>query len=299
MGVNLETARYLIAVRRADVSFRRTLTLGRQWLFAKPEKVDALLGRYGFPRVSCSTGFERGWADALFRSLGAEQLDVLDASNYEGASFIHDLNRPLENGVKRRYDFVFDGGTLEHVFDIASALRTCMQLTDVGGHLCICSVANNECGHGFYQFGFELFFRLFDVPNGFRLRSLLVEEQRYTGSRWLTVRDPADLGARVVCINRVPLHIKVLARKEREDAGLNPVVIQSDYQRAWSGHDSVPTSTGYGSLHSEPFRTRLLRYLPRALRDPLQYYYRLLLVTRLHNRRFFEPVDMENPPFLP
>lgn len=299
MGVNLETARYLIAARKAGVSFDRTLTLGRQWLCAKADDVNLLLSRAGLPSMHFDRPSDAAWADAFFRALGATQLDVLDHSAYEGASVLHDLNRPLPSGELRRYDFVFDGGVIEHVFDCANAFRSCMQLAKVGGHVCTCSIANNECGHGFYQFSPELFFRLFDASNGFTLRSLLVEEQRLRGARWYAVADPAALGARVVCINGAPLHIKALARKEREDAGDAPVVLQSDYQRAWQESEASATRSTSGTLPTISLKARLIQSIPSRWVGLLKHIYRIRWVTRLRNRRFFVPIEMENPPFAP
>lgn len=297
MGVNLDTARYLIAARKAGVSFERTLTLGRQWLCAKPDAVNALLARAGFPSMRFDRPSDAAWADAFFRALGATQLDVLDHSAYEGATVLHDLNQPLPAGETRRYDVVFDGGVIEHVFDCANAFRSCMQLTKVGGHLCVCSIANNECGHGFYQFSPELFFRLFDTANGFTLRSVLVEEQRLRGTRWYAVTDPAALGARVVCINGSPLHIKALARKEQADAGRAPVVIQADYQRAWR-ESEVQVGSSAPRLHAPvSLKAKLVRSIPNGWVGPLKHAYRNFGVTRLHNRRFFAPVDLDCPPF--
>lgn len=299
MGVNLDTARYLIAARKAGVSFERTLTLGRQWLCAKPDAVNALLTRAGFSPMRFDRPSDAAWADAFFRALGATQLDVLDHSAYEGATVLHDLNQPLPAGEARRYDVVFDGGVIEHVFDCANAFRSCMQLTKVGGHLCVCSIANNECGHGFYQFSPELFFRLFDPANGFTLRSILVEEQCLWGARWYAVTDPAALGARVVCINGAPLHLKALARKEREDAGRAPVVLQADYQRAWQEADTGSAPAGSKPATSTSLRENLIRSIPAGWMGIVLHVYRTHWVTRLRNRRFFKPVELDCPPFAP
>ena len=59
-----------------------------------------------------------------------------------------------------QFDVVYDGGTLEHVFNFPVALRNAMELLRPGGRLfTIHTCANNLCGHGFYQFSRELFYR--------------------------------------------------------------------------------------------------------------------------------------------
>jgi hypothetical protein len=303
MGVNAATARYLIAARKAGVSFEQTLTLGRQWLFADRARINAWLEEAGLPVMPAPSVSEAPWADDLFRALGARELDVLDNSDYEGARLIHDLNKPLPDDAGGRYDFVFDGGVIEHVFHASVAWQTCMRLARTGGHVCSCSIANNECGHGFYQFSPELFFRLFEATNGFQLRSLLLEEQGLRGWRWYAVQDPAALQARVCCINVRPLHLKVLARKQRDDGGRFPDVQQADYQRAWQGADAGTATTGgteqVQARQRVSFKRRLASLIPASLRGHAQHVYRTYLVTRLRNRRFYTPVAPDRIPFLP
>ena len=44
-----------------------------------------------------------------------------------------------------------------------------MKMVKSGGSLFITTVANNLCGHGFYQFSPELDVRIFTAENGFEL----------------------------------------------------------------------------------------------------------------------------------
>ena len=45
----------------------------------------------------------------------------MDASAFEGANFVHDLNNPIPEELHCKYDAVVDGGTLEHVFNVPVA----------------------------------------------------------------------------------------------------------------------------------------------------------------------------------
>src|SRR5262249_48624985 len=120
----------------------------------------------------CSTPDQ--FCEALLKHIGAVTVDSLDASDFEGATIIHDLNRPLPATLHGRFDVVFDGGTLEHVFNFPVALKECMALPRVGGHFLMCSPANNQMGHGFYQFSPELFWRVFSPNNGYELKALFM-----------------------------------------------------------------------------------------------------------------------------
>ena len=110
------------------------------------------------------------YADSLFKKLGSNDLDILDYSNYENANVVQDLNKPINDKYKEKYSFVYDGGTLEHVFNFPNAIKNCMDLVKAGGYFCQATVANNLCGHGFYQFSPELYYRIFSEENGFGRR---------------------------------------------------------------------------------------------------------------------------------
>src|SRR5665213_911317 len=88
----------------------------------------------------------------FFRNLGFEQVNALDISNYEGADIIGDLNDPaLADRITDRYDLVYDSGTLEHVFDASTGLRTINRLVRPGGVVVHCAPANGFMDHGFWQ----------------------------------------------------------------------------------------------------------------------------------------------------
>jgi hypothetical protein len=75
-----------------------------------------------------------GWGEAFFRLLGAQRVDSIDASSIEGASLIHDLNTPIDDSLKERFSLIYDGGTLEHLFNLPQALRNCMEMLRLGGY---------------------------------------------------------------------------------------------------------------------------------------------------------------------
>ena len=51
-----------------------------------------------------------GYVDGVLRYLGAEQVDSIDASEYEDAAKVHDLNL-IPPELEERYSVVVDGGT--------------------------------------------------------------------------------------------------------------------------------------------------------------------------------------------
>lgn len=87
----------------------------------------------------------------LFSALGFETVDSLDFVSDENPSFVHDLNENVPDSYHGRWDVVYDGGTLEHVFDVVTALRNIHSMVKPGGLAIHESPTNNYVDHGFWQ----------------------------------------------------------------------------------------------------------------------------------------------------
>ena len=128
------------------------------------------------------------------------------------------------------------------------------------------SVANNHCGHGFYQFSPELFFRIFQPENGFETRAVILVKHPFPGSELsktqicFQVKDPAISGRRSTLVTRSPLGIMVHAVKIGSKSVFEQYPQQSDYTSTWrSGGeaDRERMRNGWGSLPK-----RIWEYFP-------------------------------------
>jgi hypothetical protein len=233
VGLNVESLRFLFAVRP---DLKRTLTIGRQQLRVSPKKLERLFHVHHLTVPELGDGF----AEPVLRAMGARTVESLDASPFEGATLIHDLNHVLGD-PPRRFTSVIDGGTLEHVFHFPNAIRTFMELVEPGGSLVVLVPANNQNGHGLYQFSPELFYRVledcFEVD-----RMLLVEYGRRP--TWYRVEDPKIAGYRVNVRTRRSTVLMLHARRTTAEAIPALAPQQSDYEAAWSGARPSPRSLG-------------------------------------------------------
>src|SRR3989442_8736117 len=225
MAVTAATAEFLAEARAEGSDFGSTLTIGRQASFVGPLRLGAILRRHGVwpageTRRTFYRRFRQGppWLiEPYLRALGATDVRALDLSPVEGADIVHDLGRPVPGELEQRFDLVLDGGSLEHVFDVRQALANYMRMVRVGGRLVIQTVANNHCGHGFYQFSPELFFRALSEVNGYRVERVHLSEEDVSFTRPLAgvsfplnvprgrrfaVADPRAAGERVLLRTR-------------------------------------------------------------------------------------------------
>lgn len=237
MGIIFSQAKMLLDARHAGMRMDHVVTIGRQCLFLHPSELREL-------RKTCPGGLKdyrwAEYADRFFREcLGVGELSALDYSPYEGADLLHDLNQPIGDELKQRFDLVVEAGSLEHIFNFPVAIGNLMNMTRVGGTISVCTVSNNLCGHGFYQFSPELIFRVFMPENGFRLGEVLAFEARYPGielapmSAAFAVTDPVSVGGRVGLMTRHPVLLLFHARKVADVPLFTRPPIQSDYAAAW------------------------------------------------------------------
>lgn len=320
MGVTAAAAEFLIEARMSGADFERTLTIGRQGLFASPHTLRAMLDRHAcWPAGQSVRDFYASFTSPLYvdpflHALGAREVTAMDAADYEGAELVHDLNHPVPADLHERYSVVFDGGSLEHVFNIPVALANCMEMVAPGGHLILYVVANNAFGHGFYQFSPELFFRALCADNGFELERMVALEHLVglskvlgcgyafqTGGGWYEVKDPRAVGERHVLISRRPVELLVCAKRTEVTTVFASYPQQSDYVALWNkASKGVGASRGLGRRALAALRQAIpahlrarlsLDLLPRAVRplDPLRYRHWARMAS-FDNRSFFTPV---------
>lgn len=249
MGIDVWNLRFLAEARRQCGSFGEMLQIGRQELhipeFAYGE-ADADLSGAGVTRTYRDIIGGDRWADqGLFPALGASHVSCLDASAYEGADFVQDLNDPIPQEWEGRFDTIFDGGSLEHIFNVPGVLANEMKLLKVGGRLLGAVPSNNWLGHGFYQFSPELPFRVFTSENGFRMVGAYLSEM--TSDRSLYhVEDLARRAGGEIGNTNTNTTLYYIAVKTAEVDPFRRWPQQGDYSRAWDDHE-VPDDSAVTS----------------------------------------------------
>jgi hypothetical protein len=292
MGLTFVDLQLLASARREGAAFRRVATLGRQSLYLHGGELRRLRAAIADEGL---VGAYR-WGDPcepiLLRLMGAEEIVSIDASGYEGATLVHDLNEPLA-GQEGRFDLVIDGGTLEHVLHFPVAVASAMRMVRVGGAVLTCSPANNLCGHGFYQFSPELLFRVFSAENGFRVSRMLLTEHAHPSvelapPRHLAlVKDPAEVGRRALITAGRPLMLRTLAVRTGPVPAGALRAQQSDYAARWRG-EAPPDERGGAARRAA---LALYRRLPATFRRRIA---ERLAGSHVRNERFFVPLRLED-----
>lgn len=162
-------------LEREDLSNKSILTLGKQdWLCKKPE------------------------------NLNLYSLDLFT----ECPEFSWDLNFIVKNIPT--FDIIFDGGTLEHVFNIPNAFKNIHLLLNKGGVFCRYGLLNLT-GHGFYDLSPELFFRWF-YDNGFHDCRCFIKSKIPFFKKW---REVKWCNKRIEFTSILPLEMWFRATKDK------------------------------------------------------------------------------------
>jgi SAM-dependent methyltransferase len=181
MGISKGNLALLCELKTAANFTGSICQLGRQTVFLSPQDWQRVAARFPIgPRPDPLNDV------TLFQTLGFSTVHSLDVSDYEGATHVHDLNRPVPDALCGRYDAVYDGGTLEHVFDLPESLRNVHRLLKPGGLAIHHAPSHNHVDHGFYMFSPTLFHDWYRA-NGYEIvRSQVIEYQRaFNAKPWL------------------------------------------------------------------------------------------------------------------
>jgi hypothetical protein len=179
----------------------------------------------------------RPHADALFTYLGASTVESLDYSPFEEATIIHDLNNPVPPELQNRFDFIYDGGTIEHVYDIKTTMENIKKMLRVGGIFAGLSVADGCLGHGFYQFSPELYRTVFSEENGYKILSYELVDITDLGARFVPLETPPKGQRQEFRLqSAVSVNNGFVIQKVR-DIDVTPEYQQSDYVANWDHYN--------------------------------------------------------------
>lgn len=245
MGISEKSFRWLLyCSKKYHINPDSIITLGRQYCYFN--KND--LNKYRY--LKQAEIFQKdGYSEKLWNFLWGEgdkclKIDALDVSSYEGANVIHDMNTPIPKDMVGAYDVVVDGGALEHIFEFPTAIENAMKLCKTEGWLVIMTIANNFCGHGFYQFSPELFWNVLP-KNGFDVLEMsYVLHHRNSKKQFVKVENNTIMGKRNCFTSSKPTELFILAKK-RTDATNIITVNQSDYLQLWKSEENQNKGGSY------------------------------------------------------
>ena len=280
--IDQNSIRFMLGCHRLGVDFDTTLTLGSQEInFSTLNIPEACRQSQTELKIPESIANVR----ELFTHLKAGKLDEMDFSAYEGANILHNLNDPIPDQLSGQYSVVFDGGTLEHIFNAAEGIRNAMKMVKEGGHLILHNPSNNWFGHGFYQFSPEFYFRALSEENGFEIRRIVIHN---TTDQWFEVKDPNEVRQRIELFGPERFMTLICARKVRQCDIFSRWPAQSDYSEMWTTDRTVSAKQHWLSDVRSKLKKLAPGWLLRFMHRHMGFLYRKYSVK---NKQNFRQVD--------
>jgi hypothetical protein len=283
MGINKNSLRFLVLAQKMGVDFSKTAMIGRQTLNMPESHFVAVMENetgLSLNREQILEAYKFRFAEKSLQLLGAKQVDSFDFSDYEQATYTHDFNLPVAKQFYEKYTLVIDGGSLEHIFNFPIAIKNCMEMVALNGHFISFTPANNYFGHGFYQFSPELYYRILNNVNGFRVKEMFYCDDKFN-QYWKSIVDPDKVKQRVTLLNHKPTMLHLLAERIAITTLFEKPPQQSDYQLAWN---TINTSR----LKSKPSIIRLIKNL---IPITARIYFNRMFFSK-PNSEFFEKINI-------
>ena len=268
MALTFHTFKFLERLKKNNLNFGETLTIGR---------LNNLLEKEDFKLLNIQID-QNIYADKLLKKhFNLWSLNALDYSSFEDADIIHDLNIPLENSNKQ-FNTIIDFGTSEHVFNVTECLKNISNLCKINGHIVHCLPANNNCGHGFWQFSPELFFNIYDNTNGFDETEIFLINL-FDKKNWYKI-NKQKIGERLELNSKEPLYLLVKTKKIGKNLYQN--INQSDYEQQWL-NDQYPIV----------FKKKRLSLLNKRIKDLFKFFLRSNIITKSFYKKL-EKIKLHN-----
>lgn len=192
MGISIIPGTFLARNARHVSECKHGLVLGRQALHLRPPGVRRLAARaneFGLNVKPQDLVQEDGFTENLLSAFGYPKMEAMDFTPSEGAEYVHDLNKPIPDDMKERFDVILDGGTTEHIFHIGTALENCHEMLKPGGVMMSYVAADGWFGHGFFQVGPDVPWRFWHYYLGYEVLEAGAQERR-GNQKFYEIEDP-------------------------------------------------------------------------------------------------------------
>ncbi len=273
MGLTFHEYKFLEEVSKKK-EFKNILCLGKQEMILTDEDMKK------FNLIEKEYVNNRYIDYLLINKFKANSVKSIDNSSFEGADIIHDMNKPIEN-LNEKFDTVIDFGTSEHIFNVAQNLNNISKLCKINGIILHSLPANNNCGHGFWQFSPELFFSLYSENNGFFETEVFIFNTHNKYEWWKVEKQ--KLGERLEINSDSPLYILVKTVKKSEIQNKN--VQQSDYVERWNEN----------SINNKNIKKKKLSILWKKVKDNYKkFLIKIILPKKISDRLEGKKILLKN-----
>jgi len=154
------------------------LSIGKQTVTIPADLIFDLFKYYSIPgeqlklfyadpaNIDISTRRGKGFIfdHSLLSAFSSCEYNCLDVSEYEGATILHDMNTIIPKEHYNTYDFIYDGGCMDNMFDPVTFLKNASNMLKLGGRIVHVECASAYAG-AYLSFSPEWFFSYYAINN--------------------------------------------------------------------------------------------------------------------------------------
>jgi len=173
----------------------RVLMIGRQNTAMTPDEAKHMVTRNGIPLLTEHFEVDRDTRHStrrdgdmitdrsFFAAFSDCKVEAIDVSDYEGAEIVHDMSVPIPGHLKGQFDFIYDGSSLDNIFNTATAMQNINDLLKPGGR-CVLFNWSNSVATAYAQLSPDWFMDYFAYHEYEDARILVIETADGHGRVW-------------------------------------------------------------------------------------------------------------------
>lgn len=172
MSIHSATLHFMLAANKMKPIIGNYLNIGKQSVLIEKLNIAKLADKYGVsmtlpdsPDQSTRKTLLSTTDNDLLAAFSTATYCSLDKSDYETAAEIVDLNLPsIPSHLERRFDFIYDGGTLDNVFSPAQSIMNLAKMLRPGGRMLNFNLGSGWPG-AYCSLSCEWFFSYYAINN--------------------------------------------------------------------------------------------------------------------------------------
>lgn len=232
----------LLTMTLHNQQYKRAAMYGVQEISVKESEINSILSEYDIDWLKRK---EAHPSTNLFKSLGCKQVNSIDIYPDESPTHLIDLNLPIDQGYNENFDLIYDGGTIEHCFNIPQVLRNTAAMLEIGGRVIHHTPTNNWVDHGFYQISPTLFFDFYEAAGfddfSFHFHFINGQKEKFIPYNLQEDPPPYFIGKG----QRVLSHFTAI-KKKHVDPSMLMSLVQRRYRDLFGNKQSIKTSPKRG-----------------------------------------------------
>lgn len=270
----------LIAEHKQKPIFGNVLALGKQSVAIPLTRIKEIFQEYEceispnfVEQVDENTRYRSGGLDdsSLFSMFGKVNYQTLDISSYEHASIVHNLNIPVPKILENQFDFIIDGGTFDHLFDLKTCFENVTKLLKPGGRIFQWNAASNYANAGYLSFSADFFNDYYTLNNYADCRTFFAVSHSMGAQNWCLYEfiPPKNTNA-YPFFKPSYMHVMVIVLAEKgSNTTYDRMPVQLQYRDAPLKNEYSLNSKNYSHYQSGPMKLKPLSL--SKLNIPLRY----------------------------